>query len=53
MADEDEDLVVDGDDDWFGASQYSEADVIPCASEHPTEDKEREALRDAFLRLAQ
>lgn len=30
--------------------RYSEADVIPCASDEPGEDKAREALRGAVLR---
>ncbi|KAF5300399.1 hypothetical protein FQR65_LT01020 [Abscondita terminalis] len=43
--DEDEDLVVDGDDaQVYGAAQYSERDIII-----PGDDKEQEALRKAFL----
>lgn len=48
--DEDCDLNVDDDDSiQYGKPQYSEADVIPCASDEPDEDREREALRGAFL----
>lgn len=51
--DEDCDLNVDDDDtEKFGKPQYSEADVIPCASDEPDEDREREALRGAFLSTA-
>ena len=32
------------------ACRYSEADVIPCASDEPREEKERVALRVAVLR---
>ncbi|KAK4872039.1 hypothetical protein RN001_016163 [Aquatica leii] len=43
--DEDEDLVVDGDDaQMYGAAQYSERDIII-----PGGDKEQEALRKAIL----
>lgn len=31
---------------WF---RFSEADIIPCSSEEPGEDKERAALRGAIL----
>ncbi|XP_065165169.1 E3 ubiquitin-protein ligase Rnf220-like [Atheta coriaria] len=45
MADEDEDLVVDGDDaQMFGSPQYSERDIIL-----PDADKARDALRKAVL----
>lgn len=45
MADEDEDLVVDGDDSQiYGSPQYSERDIIPADN-----DKERDALRKAVL----
>ncbi|XP_062612962.1 E3 ubiquitin-protein ligase Rnf220-like isoform X2 [Saccostrea cucullata] len=48
--DEDVDLDVDGDDSkQYGAPQFSEADIIPCSSEEPGEDKERAALRGAIL----
>ncbi|KAK5639445.1 hypothetical protein RI129_011937 [Pyrocoelia pectoralis] len=43
--DEDEDLVVDGDDaQVYGIAQYSERDIII-----PGDDKEQEALRKAIL----
>ena len=32
------------------AVRYQEADVIPCCSEEPSEEKARQALRDAVLR---
>lgn len=45
MAEEDEDLVVDGDDtQMYGSPQYSERDVIL-----PGDDKEQNALRRAVL----
>ncbi|XP_052257325.1 E3 ubiquitin-protein ligase Rnf220-like isoform X2 [Dreissena polymorpha] len=51
--DEDADLNVDDDDsEKYGKPQYSEADVIPCASDEPGEDQEREALRGAVLSAA-
>ncbi|XP_045158523.2 E3 ubiquitin-protein ligase Rnf220-like isoform X1 [Mercenaria mercenaria] len=51
--DEDCDLNVDDDDsEKYGKPQYSEVDVIPCASDEPNEDREREALRGAFLSTA-
>lgn len=31
---------------WF---RFREADIIPCSSEEPGEDKERAALRGAIL----
>lgn len=48
---EEEDLVVDGDDAaQFGPSQYSEADVIaPRGEGTPREQKERDALREAVI----
>lgn len=47
---EDIDLDVDGDDSkQYGEPQFSEADIIPCSSEEPGEDKERAALRGAIL----
>ncbi|XP_048757551.1 E3 ubiquitin-protein ligase Rnf220-like isoform X1 [Ostrea edulis] len=47
---EDIDLDVDGDDSkQYGEPQYSEADIIPCTSEEPDEDRERAALRGAIL----
>lgn len=50
--DEDEgDLIVDEDDSaTFGPSQYTEADVVVPSSDGSTEEKEREALRDAVMR---
>ncbi|XP_052774044.1 E3 ubiquitin-protein ligase RNF220-like isoform X2 [Mya arenaria] len=51
--DEDLDLNVDDDDsEKYGKPQYSEANVIPCASDEPGEDREREALRGAVLSAA-
>lgn len=48
---EDVDLVVDEDDSaTFGPSQYSEADVIVPSADGVTEQKEREALREAVIR---
>lgn len=45
MTDEDEDLVVDGDDSQvYGSPQYSERDIII-----PAGDKEQEALRKAVI----
>ena len=29
--------------------RYNEADIIPCSSEEPKEEREREALRGAVL----
>lgn len=29
--------------------RYNEADIIPCSSEEPNEEREREALRGAVL----
>ncbi|KAL4235837.1 hypothetical protein ACF0H5_004227 [Mactra antiquata] len=53
VQDDDCDLNVDDDDsDKYGIPQYSEVDVIPCASDEPSEDREREALRGAFLSTA-
>lgn len=36
---------------WIGLNwfRFSEADIIPCSSEEPGEDKERAALRGAIL----
>lgn len=50
--DEDEgDLIVDEDDSaTFGPSQYTEADVVVPSYDGSTEEKEREALRDAVMR---
>ncbi|XP_028589536.2 E3 ubiquitin-protein ligase RNF220 isoform X5 [Podarcis muralis] len=48
--DSDADLDVDGDDTLeYGKPQYTEADIIPCTGEEPSEAKEREALRGAVL----
>ncbi|GAB6022418.1 hypothetical protein CHUAL_006535 [Chamberlinius hualienensis] len=48
--DDDVDLNVDGDDTaTYGQAQYGEADVIPCSSDEPGEDEERQALRGALL----
>ena len=45
MTDEDEDLVVDGDDNQiYGSPQYSETDIIL-----PNDDKERDKLREAVI----
>lgn len=50
--DDDVDLVVDEDDSaTFGPSQYSEADVVVPSADGVTEQKEREALREAVIRL--
>ncbi len=49
--DDDIDLNVDGDDeDEYGPGQYTEADIIPCGLDEPAEDKERKALRYAYIR---
>ncbi|XP_071148689.1 E3 ubiquitin-protein ligase Rnf220-like isoform X4 [Mytilus edulis] len=49
-SDEEVDLNVDGDDsEMYGRPQYNEADIIPCSSEEPNEEREREALRGAVL----
>ena len=49
---EEADLVVDGDDSaTYGPPQYSEADVIMTSADGPREEKEREALREAIIRL--
>ncbi|XP_035698591.1 LOW QUALITY PROTEIN: E3 ubiquitin-protein ligase RNF220-like [Branchiostoma floridae] len=46
----DQDLNVDGDDaEEYGKPQYRERDIIPCTSDEPSENKEREALREAVL----
>ncbi|XP_066298768.1 E3 ubiquitin-protein ligase Rnf220-like isoform X2 [Branchiostoma lanceolatum] len=48
--DSDQDLNVDGDDaEEYGKPQYRERDIIPCTSDEPGENKEREALREAVL----
>ncbi|XP_078657983.1 E3 ubiquitin-protein ligase Rnf220-like isoform X18 [Branchiostoma floridae x Branchiostoma belcheri] len=48
--DSDQDLNVDGDDaEEYGKPQYRERDIIPCTSDEPAENKEREALREAVL----
>lgn len=48
--DDDQDLNVDGDDTvTYGQAQYTEADVIPCTSDEPVENKERQELRKALL----
>ncbi|XP_023219471.1 E3 ubiquitin-protein ligase RNF220-like isoform X2 [Centruroides sculpturatus] len=48
--DDDQDLNVDGDDTvTYGQAQYTEADVIPCTSDEPLENKERQELRKALL----
>ncbi|XP_078576057.1 E3 ubiquitin-protein ligase Rnf220-like isoform X9 [Branchiostoma floridae x Branchiostoma japonicum] len=48
--DSDQDLNVDGDDaEEYGKPQYRERDIIPCTSDEPSENKEREALREAVL----
>ncbi|KAL3869717.1 hypothetical protein ACJMK2_042366 [Sinanodonta woodiana] len=50
LQEEDVDLNVDGDDSVeYGQPQYGEADIIPCSSDEPSEDKERQALRGAVL----
>lgn len=50
ISDEELDLNVDGDDsEMYGRPQYNEADIIPCSSEEPNEEREREALRGAVL----
>ncbi|XP_071450511.1 E3 ubiquitin-protein ligase RNF220-like [Hetaerina americana] len=48
---EEEDLVVDGDDTaTFGPAQFSEADVVmPSVDGGPREEKERHALREAVI----
>ncbi|XP_054286469.1 E3 ubiquitin-protein ligase RNF220-like [Macrosteles quadrilineatus] len=47
---EEGDLVVDEDDSaTFGPTQYSEVDVVVPSTDSSTEDKEREALRDAII----
>lgn len=50
-ADEEEDLIVDGDETvQFGPAQYSEADVIaPRGEGTAREQKERDALREAVI----
>ncbi|XP_074642138.1 E3 ubiquitin-protein ligase RNF220-like isoform X2 [Tubulanus polymorphus] len=49
--DDDVNLDVDGDDgDVYGRPQYGEADVIPCNLDEPLEEKERDALRGAYMR---
>lgn len=47
-----EDVVVDDDEmeTEFGTAQYTEADVIPCTSEEPSEAKAQSALRLAVIR---
>ncbi|XP_022254524.1 E3 ubiquitin-protein ligase RNF220-like isoform X2 [Limulus polyphemus] len=48
--DDEQDLNVDSDDTaTYGQPQYTEADVIPCSSDEPTENREREELRRAML----
>lgn len=50
---EDETPVVVDDDttaQQFGEAQYSEADIIPCASEEPAEAKAQSALRKAVIK---
>lgn len=50
--DEEADLVVDGDDSaTYGPPQYSEADVVITSADGPREEMEREALREAIIRL--
>ena len=46
----DTELNVDDDDTAeFGPEQFTEADIIPCPSDDSTEDKQRQALRDAVV----
>ncbi|XP_071799644.1 E3 ubiquitin-protein ligase RNF220-like isoform X2 [Asterias amurensis] len=46
----DAELNVDDDDTAeFGPEQFTEADIIPCPSDDSTEDKQRQALRDAVV----
>ncbi|XP_076353083.1 E3 ubiquitin-protein ligase RNF220-like isoform X2 [Tachypleus tridentatus] len=48
--DDERDLNVDSDDTaTYGQPQYTEADIIPCSSDEPTENRERELLRRALL----
>ncbi|XP_041358421.1 E3 ubiquitin-protein ligase Rnf220-like isoform X2 [Gigantopelta aegis] len=48
--DEEDDLNVDGDDsELYGGPQYTEANVVPVASDEPSEDRERQALRGAVI----
>eukprot|EP00058_Branchiostoma_floridae_P020514 XP_002606004.1 hypothetical protein BRAFLDRAFT_285167 [Branchiostoma floridae] len=48
--DSDQDLNVDGDDaEEYGKPQHPLRDIIPCTSDEPSENKEREALREAVL----
>ncbi|XP_038048613.1 E3 ubiquitin-protein ligase RNF220-like [Patiria miniata] len=46
----DTELNVDDDDTAeYGPEQFTEADIIPCPSDDSTEDKQRQALRDAVV----
>lgn len=50
QVDEDVDLNVDGDDsEEYGKAQYNEVHIIPCSSDEPGEDWERQAIRGAML----
>ncbi|XP_071953462.1 E3 ubiquitin-protein ligase RNF220-like isoform X2 [Antedon mediterranea] len=43
-------LNVDGDDTAeYGQAQFTEADIIPCSSDEPSEERQRQAIRGALL----
>ncbi|XP_033109274.1 E3 ubiquitin-protein ligase RNF220-like [Anneissia japonica] len=48
--DVDMNLNVDGDDTAeYGQPQFTEADIIPCSSDEPSEERQRQAIRGALL----
>ncbi|XP_065838579.1 E3 ubiquitin-protein ligase Rnf220-like isoform X2 [Oscarella lobularis] len=47
--DEDTVLDIEGDGGALGKVQYTEADLIPCKADEPSEERQRQALRGAVI----